>query len=266
GTKVDLSLLPKTNVRCRVVFVCPTLALCNQTAGEVRRQFPLVPVGVFTAKFRESIHTCEVLVCTPHMLEILYQSPASHIWRTRILRWVICDEIHMMSSFDGPQRTPSAKNLGSADAISVSDEYSAEDAGSTIEACDESSTSTDDEETADEDEDETNLDGCLRRLLGHIECPVLALSASIVDPSSLASFIEAMRSTGDRQYQGYADQSCTECIISTEGSVDKADQTTNQKLEVAVGVDIGRDSEVGSACKCDENRNKVWVVPSPDST
>ncbi len=52
-----------------------------------------VKVGVFTAEFRDSVDTCDVLVCTPIIFEILLMAPSCEEWKMG-LKYVILDEIH----------------------------------------------------------------------------------------------------------------------------------------------------------------------------
>lgn len=129
----------------QVVFVAPETPLINQQAADLRREFgsmnkadgSAVQIGYCTASSRRHEATCDVLVCTPAMLEILLLSPGQQKWR-RNLKWVIFDEIQVMAS---------------------------------------------EQEGAE----------ALRRVISMVECNILALSATLSNPTTLREYLEKIR-------------------------------------------------------------------------
>lgn len=86
------------SMQSKIVFVAPTIPLCNQMVAMVYERYKQnVKVGVFAADFRIKVKTCQVLVCTPLILEILLMSPACEEWRLG-LEYVILDEIHFTNA------------------------------------------------------------------------------------------------------------------------------------------------------------------------
>ncbi|KAH3744217.1 ATP-dependent RNA helicase DDX60 [Pelomyxa schiedti] len=80
-----------------VALVVPTLALANQTrAYAVSRYGGKVSIGEFTSSFRFNENTCDVLICTPAILEILLLSPHPNV--SSRLTWAVFDEIHTIMS------------------------------------------------------------------------------------------------------------------------------------------------------------------------
>lgn len=140
----------------QVVFVAPEAPLVNQQAADLRREFgsmkkadgSAVQIGYCTATSRRHEDTCDVLVCTPAMLEILLLSPVQQQWR-RNLKWVIFDEIQEVAS---------------------------------------------EQEGAE----------ALRRVISMVECSILALSATLSNPTALREYLEKIRGSAVHMVPEYS--------------------------------------------------------------
>eukprot|EP00026_Physarum_polycephalum_P001423 Phypoly_transcript_01424.p1 GENE.Phypoly_transcript_01424~~Phypoly_transcript_01424.p1 ORF type:complete len:1064 (+),score=194.19 Phypoly_transcript_01424:231-3194(+) len=144
-------------LQARVVFVAPTLPLCNQTIAVVRHRYNQnIQVGVFTAEYRFNVLSCEVLVCTPIIFEILLMSPSCEKWREN-LKYVILDEIHYTSS-----------NRRKGKIVAT------------------------DEQEEDQEADRAMSDA-YSRIFAILECPFLALSATVQNPENTRAWLQNIR-------------------------------------------------------------------------
>lgn len=97
-TTTSTSIKASKGMKSRIVFVAPTVPLCNQMVAMVTQRYSSkVKVGVFASDYRINVQQCDVLVCTPVILEILLMSPSCEDWRLN-LKYVILDEIHFTNS------------------------------------------------------------------------------------------------------------------------------------------------------------------------
>mmetsp|Transcript_20064 Transcript_20064/g.27638 ORF Transcript_20064/g.27638 Transcript_20064/m.27638 type:complete len:2046 (+) Transcript_20064:56-6193(+) len=90
-----------------IVYVSPTKALVNQVQAEIAARFvknyhyPGQTIcGVFTKDFRYNVENCQILVTVPDCLDVMLFSPQYANWLKRV-RWVIFDEVHMISKEGG---------------------------------------------------------------------------------------------------------------------------------------------------------------------
>ena len=79
-----------------VVYVSPSKALVNQVQADVYQRYGLV-FGVATEDHQDKALSCEVLITVPSILEKLLLAPHREKW-ARSIRWVIFDEVHMIST------------------------------------------------------------------------------------------------------------------------------------------------------------------------
>eukprot|EP01113_Clastostelium_recurvatum_P046374 TRINITY_DN811_c0_g1_i3.p1 TRINITY_DN811_c0_g1~~TRINITY_DN811_c0_g1_i3.p1 ORF type:complete len:1573 (-),score=491.09 TRINITY_DN811_c0_g1_i3:31-4749(-) len=162
------------SIRARVVFVAPTLPLCNQMAATVLDRYNYaVDVGVFTSEFERNLDTCSVLICTPDMLEVLLMSPSCEEWRRNLL-YVILDEIHYVQ-----RHFKTARPEASVDTPS--------------------SSSSNSEPAINEDDDEQGyvtdkgVSEAYSRIFALLECPFLALSATVDRPHETVQWLQSIR-------------------------------------------------------------------------
>ena len=89
-------LIERSSERGVVVYVAPNKALVNQVSADVYQRYGLV-FGQATGDFSDKALSSEVLITVPSVLEQLLLSPHRESW-VKKLRWVIFDEVHLISS------------------------------------------------------------------------------------------------------------------------------------------------------------------------
>lgn len=135
-----VSVSQHDDIRARVVFVAPTLALCNQMAATISDRYGSANVGLFVGVHRQNLK-CDILICSPQILFTLLTHPLKQEWANNLL-YAIFDEVQCVAP-----------------------------------------TSLD---------DQAGLSECYSKVLALINCPFLALSATISNPEQLCSWLESI--------------------------------------------------------------------------